>query len=57
MFLMWKAVRQRYDYRHGEWGSPMMQVARRFKVPIRTVREAIEAQRATSPPAREDNDG
>lgn len=45
MFLMWRAVRKRYDYRRGEWGSPLMQVARRFRVPIRVVRDAIEAQR------------
>jgi hypothetical protein len=49
MYLMWKSVRKSYDYRHGEWGSPLMQVARRFGVPIRTVREAVEAQRGTDP--------
>jgi hypothetical protein len=49
MFLMWKSVRKRYDYRRGEWGSPLMQVAVRFKVPIRTVRAAIKAERGTDP--------
>jgi hypothetical protein len=49
MFLMWKSVREHYDYRHGEGASPLMQVARRFGVPIRTVRDAIEAQRGTDP--------
>jgi hypothetical protein len=51
MFLMWKSVRKSYDYRRGEWGSPLMQVARRFRVPIRVVREAIEVQRGTDPVA------
>jgi hypothetical protein len=49
MFLMWKSVRRSYDYQRGEWGSPLMQVARRFGVPIRVVRDAIEAQRGTDP--------
>ena len=51
MFLMWQSVRKSYDYRRGEWGSPLMQVARSFGVPIRTVRDAIEAQRGTDPVA------
>lgn len=49
MFLMWKSVRKGYDYRNGERGSPLMQVARCFKVPVRAVRDAIEAQRGTDP--------
>jgi hypothetical protein len=49
MFLAWKSRRKRYDYRNGEGVSPLMQVARRFGVPIRTVRAAIEAQRGTDP--------
>ena len=44
MYLAWKARRKRYDYRNGEGASPLMQVAWRFKVPIRVVRDAIEAQ-------------
>ena len=51
MFLYWKSRRRRYDYRRGEWGSPLMQVARRFGVPIHAVRDAIEAQRGTDPVA------
>lgn len=46
MYLMWKAERKRHDYRRGEKHSPLMKVARRFGVPIRRVREAIETQRA-----------
>jgi predicted transcriptional regulator len=51
MFLAWKSRRKHYDYRHGEGASPLMQVARRFGVPIRVVRDAIEAQRGTDPVA------
>ena len=49
MFLYWKSRRRRYDYRSGEGASPLMQVARRFGVPIRAVRDAIEAQRGPDP--------
>jgi predicted transcriptional regulator len=49
MYLMWKSRRRNYDYRNGEGASPLMQVARSFKVPIRVVREAIEVQRGTDP--------
>jgi hypothetical protein len=49
MFLTWKSVRKNHDYRNGEGASPLMQVARAFRVPIRVVRDAIEAQRGTDP--------
>ena len=46
MYLMWRAEKNRHDYRRGEPHNPLMKVARRFRAPIRTVRDAIEAQRA-----------
>lgn len=45
MFLMWKAEKRRHNYRKGEPHNPLMKVARRFRIPIREVREAIDAQR------------
>lgn len=48
MFLMWRAMKARHDYRRGETHSPLMKVARRFGVPIRAVRDAIESQRRPS---------
>lgn len=47
MYLMWKAQKKTHDYRRGEVHSPFMWVARRFKTPIREVRDIIEAQRGT----------
>lgn len=57
MYLMWKARRKNSGdwYRRGYGASPLMQVARRFKVPVRLVCEAIEAQRgpdSTTEPVR-----
>lgn len=46
MFLMWKAMRARHDYRRGERHSPLMKVAVRFGRPIREVREIVEAQKS-----------
>lgn len=48
MYLSWRAERRRHDYRRGERHNPLMKVAMRFGVPIRQVREAIEAQRTTT---------
>lgn len=48
MYLAWKGEKKRHDYRNGEPHSPLMKVARRFRVPIRVVREAIETRRAAS---------
>lgn len=45
MFLTWKAVKARHDYRRGERHNPLMEVAMRFGRPIREVREIIEAQK------------
>lgn len=45
MYLMWKAAKARHDYRNGEPHSPLMKVARRFGLPIREVRDIINAQR------------
>lgn len=52
MYLMWKALKRnrsyQREYRKGWVDGPLMQVARRFRVPIRVVRDAIEAQRGGS---------
>ncbi|MEU1284955.1 hypothetical protein [Kitasatospora sp. NPDC005856] len=45
MYLAWKAAKARHDYRNGEHHTPLMKVARIFRVPIRTVRDAIAANR------------
>lgn len=45
MYLMWRAAKRSHDYRRGEPHSPLMRVARRFAVPIRQVRDAIDSQR------------
>ncbi|MFE2486091.1 hypothetical protein ACFXGR_22875 [Streptomyces mirabilis] len=45
MFLTWKAMKARHDYRRGERHNPLMEVAMRFGRPIREVREIIEAQK------------
>lgn len=48
MYLMWRAVKKRsqHDYYRKRWcHSPVMQVAMRFGVPVRRVREVIESQR------------
>jgi hypothetical protein len=45
MYLAWKAEKKRHDYRLGEKHSPLMKVARRFGLPIREVREILDAQR------------
>lgn len=47
IYLMWKAVRKRYDYVKGYPPRPLMQVARRFSLPVSEVREIIDAQRAS----------
>jgi hypothetical protein len=50
MYLMWRAAKKRsqHDYYRKRWcHSPVMQVAMRFKVPVRRVREVIESQRST----------
>lgn len=52
MYLMWKAAKKssQHDYYRKRWcHSPVMQVAVRFGVPVKTVREVIEAQRASKP--------
>jgi hypothetical protein len=54
MYLAWKAAKARHDYRRGEPHSPLMKVAMRFRVPIRAVRDAIEAQH-TNPTTTEEN--
>lgn len=48
MFLAWKGEKRRHDYRRGETHSPLMKVARRFGVPIRVVRDAIDLQRGAA---------
>ncbi|MFB7823859.1 hypothetical protein [Streptomyces hydrogenans] len=53
MYLMWRALKRsrsfQYEYYRKGWvDGPLMQVARRFKVPIRVVRDAIDAQRGSA---------
>lgn len=47
MYLAWKGEKRRHDYRNGEPHSPLMKVARRFRVPICVVRDAIDAHRSS----------
>lgn len=52
MYLMYKAVKRRsqHDYYRKRWiHSPVMQVAMRFGVPVRQVREILDAQRVDTP--------
>lgn len=54
MYLYWKALKSDRDYqrdyrRYGTLPKPLMMVARRFGVPIREVREVIEAQKGPCP--------
>lgn len=44
---MWKARKKHAEdwYQKGYGCSPLMSVAQRFKVPVRVVRDVIEAQR------------
>lgn len=47
IFLTWKAMKARHDYRRGEPLSPLMKVARRFGIPIREVRDIIDHQKGS----------
>jgi hypothetical protein len=57
IFLHYKAIRKRHDYRRGEWASPLVQLARWWGIPVREAKEIIETQKAgtdarTSRPGR-----
>ncbi|MGW5711516.1 hypothetical protein [Streptomyces olivaceus] len=49
MYLYWKSLKRnrsyQHDYRKGWVHGPLMQVAVRFKRPIREVREILDAQK------------
>jgi hypothetical protein len=47
MYLMWRAAKKNSGdwYRKGYGCSPLMQVARRFHIPVRELRDVIEAQK------------
>lgn len=51
MYLYWKALRKNREYRRGVNKGynpkPVMMVARQFRVPIREVRDILEAQKGT----------
>jgi hypothetical protein len=50
MYLMWKAAKRNGDWWRRGWGhSPLMQVAQRFRVPVREVRDIIDAQKGPRP--------
>ncbi|MGW7630551.1 hypothetical protein ACWGKO_16675 [Streptomyces griseoincarnatus] len=49
MYLYWKSLKRsssyQHDYRKGWVHGPLMQVAMRFKTPIREVRDILDAQK------------
>lgn len=45
IYLTWKGVQRCYDYRRGEGYSILYRVAQIWKIPIREVRDIIDAQR------------
>lgn len=53
MYLMWRSLKRsrsfQHDYRKGWVDGPLMQVARRFKTPIRSVRTILDAQKGPTP--------
>jgi hypothetical protein len=44
IFLHWKALKRRHDYRRGG-PSVLLALARRWEMPIREIREVLEAQK------------
>ncbi|MEU3285595.1 hypothetical protein [Streptomyces longwoodensis] len=51
MYLMWRALKRDRSYQHdlrkGWVSGPYMLIARRFRRPIREVRDAIDAQKGS----------
>lgn len=52
MYLYWRALKKDREYQHGLrkgwYHKPLMQVAMRFGIPIREVREILDAQKGES---------
>lgn len=52
MYLYWKSIRRDREYVHGWrkgwYPKPVMAVAQRFGVPVREVRDILEAQKGPS---------
>lgn len=44
VYLCWKSIKARYDYRRGEGVSVLYRVAQRMRIPVREVRDIIDAQ-------------
>jgi hypothetical protein len=53
MYLYWKSLKKDREYIHGWhkgwYPSRLMMVARRFKRPIREVRDILDAQKGPTP--------
>jgi hypothetical protein len=45
IFLPYKATKKRYDYRRGGGASVLMQMAKRYKMPIREVLRIIKQEK------------
>lgn len=45
IYLHYRALRRRHDYRRGERHSVWMKLATRWDIPIREVREIIDTQK------------
>lgn len=55
MYLYWRSLRRSREYQHGHYRKgwypgPLMAVAMRFKVPIREVRDILDAQKGPRQP-------
>lgn len=54
MYLYWRSLKHDREYQHGYrrkgwYPKPLMMVARRFGLPVREVRDIIEAQKGPRP--------
>lgn len=49
IYLTWRAVKARYDYRSGEGVSVWYRVAQRWRMPIREVMAIVQAEREKRP--------
>lgn len=45
IFLHYRALKKRYDYRRGEGLSVLMQMARKYKMPISDIKRIIEQEK------------
>jgi hypothetical protein len=45
IYLHWKAVKRRHDYRRGEPHTVYMKLARRWQTSIQEIKEVLEAQK------------